>query len=131
MIYTEENDRFADDCQVTLNQFSVFQGAMMCCSCMNNGTCIRCSCVTAKKRCIDCRPSRNGRCQNQNLTHCDGESLGEFSDASTQDISSENTMHVEHVHGHLYGFSDQKIYLHFLGAACGSPYIVFIWTSGV
>jgi hypothetical protein len=49
MIDLEENGRFADDCQVTLNQFSVFQGPMTCCSCMNNGTCIRCSCVKAKK----------------------------------------------------------------------------------
>ena len=40
----------------------------VCCRCNGKGRCIACACVKSGSRCIDCLPSRNGHCSNQELT---------------------------------------------------------------
>lgn len=37
----------------------------VCCQCNGKGRCISCACVKSGSRCIDCLPSRNGHCSNQ------------------------------------------------------------------
>ena len=37
-----------------------------CCKCCQTGRCVRCSCVTAGRRCVGCYPSRSGSCSNLN-----------------------------------------------------------------
>ena len=35
-----------------------------CCKCCQAGRCVRCSCVTSGRPCVDCYPSRSGACSN-------------------------------------------------------------------
>ena len=39
-----------------------------CCKCCQTGRCVRCSCVTAGRPCVDCYPSRSGSCSNHAAT---------------------------------------------------------------
>ena len=41
----------------------------VCCRCNGSGHCKTCSCVKSGKPCLDCLPSRNGHCNNNNETH--------------------------------------------------------------
>ena len=38
----------------------------ICCRCSGKGQCKNCSCTRSRISCIDCIPSRSGRCQNTN-----------------------------------------------------------------
>ena len=43
-------------------------GGLRCCLCCDNGKCIRCSCIQARKSCINCLPFRRGHCLNCSST---------------------------------------------------------------
>ena len=45
-----------------------------CCMCCSTGKCVRCSCVSAGRVCVDCVPSRHGKCQNLSAGHVEDES---------------------------------------------------------
>ena len=64
---------------------------MPCCPCMGStGRCLRCKCVTAGRKCQDCRPSRRNpsRCENQ---HSANQSLSEKDDL-TMSLSKEDEL---------------------------------------
>ena len=54
-------------------------GTSRCCLCCDNGKCMRCTCVKAGRKCLNCLPSKRNRCFNRSQcassSVCDDASL--------------------------------------------------------
>ena len=66
-----------------------------CCSCSSSGVCKACSCTRGRRRCLDCVPSRYGRCANITLPGSQSTPGGETGNAplsvsSTRSSSSKS-----------------------------------------
>ena len=57
---------------------AVLSGMPSCCMCCNTGRCVRCVCACAGTACLNCQPSRQGRCSNlgQSASGIIGVSIG-------------------------------------------------------
>ena len=73
-------------------------GTSRCCLCCDNGKCMRCTCVKAGRKCLNCLPSKRNHCSNR--LQCD--SLPVCDDASLLARDSSNVLSPSSVEGERF-----------------------------